>query len=74
LDVPTPDGAFYFFPRLQLGVDDVALADRLLEAGVATVPGSAFGAHGYLRLSFATDLDTLVKGCRRIVSALETGA
>ncbi len=74
LDVPTPDGAFYFFPRLQYGVDDEALADRLLEAGVATVPGSAFGAHGHLRLSFATDIDTLVKGCRRIVSALETSA
>lgn len=74
LDVPTPDGAFYFFPRLRHGGDDVALADRLLEAGVATVPGSAFGAPGHLRLSFATDVDTLVEGCRRIVTALEAGA
>jgi aspartate aminotransferase len=74
LDVPTPDGAFYFFPRLRHGGDDVALADRLLEAGVATVPGSAFGAPCHLRLSFATDLDTLVEGCRRIVTALEAGA
>lgn len=70
LDVPVPDGAFYLFPRLRGRADDVAIADRLLEAGVATVPGSAFGAPGHLRLSFATDIGTLREGCRRIVAAL----
>ena len=71
LDVPVPEGAFYFFPRLAKGGDDVALADVLLDAGVATVPGSAFGAPGHIRLSFATDAATLVEGCRRIGAALE---
>lgn len=74
LDVPEPAGAFYFLPRLAGGGDDVAAAERLLNAGVATVPGRAFGAPGHLRLSFATDVDTLVEGCRRIASVLEAGA
>jgi aspartate aminotransferase len=42
------------------------------EAGVVVVPGSAFGAPWHLRLSFALDLETLVEGCRRIRSAVET--
>lgn len=70
LDVPIPDGAFYLFPRLKEQRDDVVVADRLLDAGVATVPGSAFGAPGHIRLSFATDTTTLVEGCRRIVATL----
>lgn len=70
LEVPVPDGAFYLFPRLRSGENDVTMADRLLEAGVATVPGSAFGAPGHLRLSFATETATLREGCRRIVEAL----
>ena len=65
-----PDGAFYLFPRLAAG-DDLAAADALLEAGCATVPGSAFGAPGHLRLSFATDLAALEEGCRIIVATLD---
>jgi aspartate aminotransferase len=78
-----PDGAFYAFPschalegvRSTAGVfeSDVDVAKYLLdEAGVVVVPGSAFGAPWHLRLSFALDLETLVEGCRRIRSALET--
>ncbi|KUL46783.1 hypothetical protein ADL12_01795 [Streptomyces regalis] len=70
LDTVEPDGAFYLFPRLAAG-DDLAAADALLEAGCATVPGSAFGAPGHLRLSFATDLSTVEEGCRIIVATLE---
>ncbi len=60
-------GTFYSFPSVQ-GIisaldginNDVELAEYILnEAGVAVVPGSAFGAEGYLRLSFATSLDNL---------------
>ncbi|MFD5231253.1 hypothetical protein ACFWJ5_22485 [Streptomyces qaidamensis] len=43
-------------------------ADAVLGAGCADVPGSAFGAPGHLRLSFATDLATLEEGCRIIVA------
>jgi aspartate aminotransferase len=78
-----PDGAFYAFPSCQAlegvcstaGVfeSDVDVAKYLLdEAGVVVVPGSAFGAPWHLRLSFALDLETLVEGCRRIRSAVET--
>ena len=70
-------GAFYLFAdcseaieRLGLS-DDLALAEHLLEhAGVATVPGSAFGAPGHLRLSFACALETLETAVERIAKAL----
>jgi aspartate aminotransferase len=73
LDTVAPDGAFYLFPRLATG-DDLGVADALLEAGCATVPGSAFGAPGHLRLSFATDIATLEAGCRTIVDVLDEAA
>lgn len=73
------DGTFYAFPSFQKVIDsrpefedDIALAEFLLiEAGVALVPGSAFGAPGNLRLSFATSLDTLKDAIARIAKALE---
>lgn len=70
LEFVEPDGAFYVFPEVtgligagQRFADDLALAQWLLEDhGVATVPGSAFGAPGHLRLSFATGLDEIRAG------------
>jgi aspartate aminotransferase len=63
------DGTFYAFPNVEgliarLGVaNDLELSDRLLaDALVAVVPGSAFGAPGHLRLSFATS-EKVLKGC-----------
>jgi aspartate/methionine/tyrosine aminotransferase len=57
--------------RLKLK-DDVDLGEYLInEAGVALVPGSAFGAPGYMRLSFATSMDNLKKGLQRITAALQ---
>jgi aspartate aminotransferase len=65
-----PAGAFYAFPRVaDLGLPAAALADRLLsEAGVACLPGTAFGAHGegYLRLSYATSAQHLRRALDRI--------
>ncbi|MGY6630208.1 MAG: pyridoxal phosphate-dependent aminotransferase [Wenzhouxiangella sp.] len=70
-------GAFYAFADFSgaiesLGLaDDLAMAEHLLEkAGVATVPGTAFGAPGHLRLSFACDLATLESAVERIAQAL----
>jgi len=71
-------GAFYSFPAMHEVIDrlgniddDVALAEWLLEhAGVAMVPGSAFGAPGHMRLSFATSLDNLREALRRLGQAL----
>jgi len=47
--------------------DSVSLAEILLEeANVAVVPGSAFGADDYLRLSYATSMENIVEGLNRI--------
>jgi aspartate aminotransferase len=47
--------------------DDIGLAEFLLDkAGVAMVPGSAFGSPGNMRLSFATSLDNLQEAVKRI--------
>jgi len=66
-------GTFYAFPDVSGAIeakglpDDGALCELLLnEAGVAVVPGSAFGAPGYIRLSFATSLDILQEAVSRI--------
>lgn len=71
------EGAFYAFAdfseaieKLGLG-DDIELAEHLLDkALVASVPGSAFGTVGHLRLSFACSLDTLKTAVERIGEAL----
>lgn len=72
------DGTFYAFPNFQGVIDasdklenDIDLAELLLlDAGVALVPGSAFGSPGYMRLSFATSMDNLQKAMERIARVL----
>lgn len=74
-----PDGAFYVLPsvsgvlaRMGEGATDVTLATYLLdEAGVAVVPGIAFGAPGHIRISYATALETLKEAIRRMGEAIE---
>ena len=70
---PPARGAFYLFPNIAAAMkakgidDDVAFCEALLEsARVAVVPGSAFGAPGHLRLSFAASLATLDAALTRI--------
>jgi aspartate aminotransferase len=72
LSDPTPTGAFYHFPDLSgYYRDDVELAAELLEqAQVATVPGSAFGGPGHLRLSYAGDQAEVEGGVKRLVGHL----
>tara|TARA_R110000868_G_scaffold262401_2_gene521047 strand:- start:25809 stop:27005 length:1197 start_codon:yes stop_codon:yes gene_type:complete len=70
---PFPKGAFYAFPDCSAFIgkaykgevikDDVHLCELLLEhKGIATVPGSAFGLDGALRISYACDMETLERG------------
>lgn len=61
-------GAFYLFPNISsFGLQDMDFCNRLLEAEkVAAVPGSAFGAEGYLRLSYATSDEIIAKGVERL--------
>lgn len=76
-------GAFYAFPDARAAIEnlfkkgkipaatDLAFADYLLdEFGVAVVPGSAFGAEGYFRISFATSMENLKNALDRIERAL----
>ncbi|SFE08044.1 pyridoxal phosphate-dependent aminotransferase [Nitrosomonas sp. Nm166] len=78
------DGAFYAFAdvrqsindlyerKLINGQSDIAFSEYLLEgAGVAVVPGSAFGCEGYMRLSFATSLENLQQALNRIKNLLK---
>jgi len=61
-------GAFYLFPNISsFGLKDVDFCAQLLEKEkVAAVPGSAFGAEGYLRLSYATSDEIIEKGVERL--------
>ncbi len=76
------DGTFYAFPDFSTAIsrldgvdDDLGLAEYLLEqANVALVPGSAFGAPGYARLSFATSMELLEEAVSRLRAALEDAA
>ncbi|HET9130072.1 MAG TPA: aminotransferase class I/II-fold pyridoxal phosphate-dependent enzyme, partial [Terriglobia bacterium] len=65
-----PHGAFYLFPNISaFGRSSREIAERLLnEAGVAGLPGTAFGRHGegYLRFSFANSLDNIEAALDRI--------
>ena len=72
-----PQGAFYAFPNVEdlLGkscngkkIDSsLTLCEVLLdEAKIAAVPGEAFGAPGYMRLSYATSMENIIKGIKRL--------
>jgi len=73
-------GTFYSFPNVQAFIDsrgdlenDVDMANLLLDkVGVALVPGSAFGAEGYMRISFATSMSNLEKAVDRIRQVFES--
>lgn len=78
------DGAFYAFADVRESIgslfdkrlintqDDIAYSEYLLvNAGVAVVPGSAFGCDGYVRLSFATSMENLKQALSRIKNVLK---
>jgi aspartate aminotransferase len=72
-----PDGAFYVFPDIRAwfgrgGISDSqSFANFLLEeARVAVVPGAAFGADEFVRISYATSMDRLHEGVARVDAAL----
>mgnify|MGYP001463365682 FL=1 len=78
-----PGGAFYMFPDFSYYLnkknpegkilqDTFDLSDYILaDAKVVTVAGDGFGASGYLRFSFATNKETIIKGIQRIRKSLE---
>ena len=83
LDCTLPEGAFFAFPSCGALIgatcpdgqqirSDVDFVNYLLrDAGVATVPGAAFGTDGFFRISFATSMENLELSMRRIERACE---
>lgn len=72
LEAVSPDGAFYTMVNVGKYGDSKTVTDVLLEEGVITVPGVAFGkeSEGFLRVSFCAEKDVLTEGVRRIGNAL----
>lgn len=74
-----PQGAFYVFPNVSAHFsatmpDDVSVAKQLLEhEHVAVVPGEPFGAPGFLRFSYATSIERIDEGLRRLNRFLGQG-
>jgi aspartate aminotransferase len=75
-----PHGAFYVFPNIAAFIgksingkklaSPCDIADYLLEeAKVAAVPGEDFGSNAHIRLSYATSLENIEEGCRRLRDA-----
>lgn len=77
---PPPDGAFYVFPNVEGCLERMGLKTSeefatflIQEARVATVPGSAFGMEGYIRISYAASMKELEEAFSRIKAALPSG-
>ncbi len=78
VECPASEGTFYIFPNMTGAIkilpgitNDIELAEYFLEnGGVAMVPGSAFGAPGYMRISFATSMEVLEDAMNRLEKAL----
>ena len=76
---PASQGTFYIFPNMKEVIermsgikDDVQLSEYLLDkGGIAVVPGSAFGAPGFIRISFATSMENLKEGIKRLKICLK---
>lgn len=72
------DGTFYSFPSIEglLNINpnitnDLEFSEYLLnEAGLAVIPGAAFGAPGYIRLCYTTSMDQLVDAAKRLRNAI----
>src|SRR5439155_14973341 len=62
--VPRPRGAFYIFMDVSAKGDSLAVCEALLERGVITIPGIAFGerGEGWLRISYAADEADIDRG------------
>lgn len=70
-----PDGAFYLFVNIsKTNLTSLEFCDALLESHqVATIPGIAFGADDHIRLSYATDMETIEKGMERLDKFVRKG-
>lgn len=74
VEVATPQGAFYAFPRITSTYSSDDLTQQLADGGVLVRSGAEYGpsGEGRIRVSFATDLETLHEGLSRIHNVLAT--
>ncbi len=74
LAIVRPTGAFYAFVNIgATGLDSLTFAERLLEEKqVALIPGKAFGTDDHIRLSYATDVNTIQRGLARLADFVKT--
>lgn len=74
LSFPEPEGAFYVFVDIRkFSIDSGTFCTRMIKEGkVAAVPGSCFGAEGYIRLSYCYADEELKKGLDRMEAFLHT--
>jgi len=74
LAFPEPEGAFYVFVDIRkFGLDSGTFCTRMIKEGkVAAVPGSCFGAEGYIRLSYCYSDEELKKGLDRMEQFIQT--
>ncbi len=74
MSVLKPEGAFYVFPNIKsFGISSNEFVMKLLENGVATIPGNTFGKYGegFIRISYANSLENLKIAVERIRKAVE---
>lgn len=70
-----PEGAFYVFPNIEAtGLTSEDFAGRMLEGGVALLPGTAFGEHGrgYVRLAFTNSLEAIDRALESMDTVLSS--
>ena len=74
LSFPEPEGAFYIFPSIEkFSIPSEEFCIRMIkEGGVAAVPGSCFGAEGYIRLSYCYSDEELKTGLDRMEQFINT--
>jgi aspartate aminotransferase len=73
VDMLAPQGAFYAFPKITSTLSSDEMAARFAEAGVLVRSGSEFGpsGEGHIRISFATDTDSLKEGLARFAATVK---
>jgi aspartate aminotransferase len=64
--IPTPDAGSYAFVPVNQD-NDIDLCEKLItDENVAAIPGSAFGVEGYVRLSFASEIENIERGLEKV--------
>ena len=64
-----PEGAFYLFPKIPDGIDEMEFCQLMVQNFIVVVPGSAFGAEGFYRLSFCKSPEDIKRGMEQFEKA-----